>query len=150
MKIPKLKKESWKEYAFVSVLTLIVLVLLLAVTDASATGRHDININIDNYHEHENDTTGCMCVSGGVSDSDLSKGLSLAMTAGAHEMDWGTTDWQASVTYALQVNEDDEGAYSAKLGKKWAEIPALFHVTFVPEQGQNYGDWVIVGGTVRF
>lgn len=137
---------------------------------ASANGNHDHggdtyidNSVTNNYHNDDGgagsngvdgqsvDTNGCLCVTGGVSDGDVSRGLSLAMTAGAHELDYSTQDWQLSVTYAMQVDEDEEGAYSAKLGKRWDRFgKALMHVTFVPEQGQDYGNWVVVGGTIRF
>lgn len=129
-------------------------ILLLIVTDVAAHGKHTHDIDIDNSttnnYYNDSDTNGCMCLSNGLSDGDISRALSLAMTAGAHELDWSTTDWQGSITYALQVDDEDEGAYSAKLGKKWKSVPALFHLTFVPEQGQDYGNWVIVGGTFRF
>jgi hypothetical protein len=95
--------------------------------------------------------TGCLCVSGGLSRSDVSRSLSLAMTAGAHELDYSTQDWQLSITYAQQIDEDEEGAYSVKLGKRWDRFAkTLMHATFIPEQGKDYGNWVIVGGTFRF
>lgn len=139
---------------FVGVIILITaLIGYEAFAHGSHNHTHDIDIDssttINNYYENS-DTDGCMCLSNGLSDGDMSKALSLAMTAGAHEMDWSTTDWQGSITYALQVDEDDEGAYSAKLGKKWKSVPALFHLTYVPEQGQDFGNWLIVGGTFRF
>ena len=133
----------------VAVMLALLMLGIFVFSHAEAHWYHEHHTH-DDAIENDNDTTGCMCVSGGVSDSDLSRGLSLAMTAGAHELDWGTTDWQASITYAMQVDEDEEGAYSGKIGKKWKEIPALFHVTFVPEQGQDYGNWVIMGGTIRW
>ena len=145
-----MKKE--KQIAAVIVLILVAIaVLVMVFSPAEAHYWHD-----DHNHEHthdvdDTDTDGCLCVTGGVSDSDLSRALSLAMTAGAHEMDYSTQDWQLSVTYAQQINEDEEGAYSAKIGKRWDKLgKALMHVTYVPEQGQDYGDWVIVGGTIRF
>ena len=136
-------------------------VIAIAINAAFASGP-DVNIDnsvTNNYYGDEGevggnsvDTNGACCsVTSGLSNGDLSRGLSLAMTAGAHELDYSTQDWQLSVTYALQVDEDEEGAYSMKLGKRWDELgEALMHVTFVPEQGQDFGNWVIVGGTVRF
>lgn len=151
------------------IVALCVLILISgAVMEmASANGNHDHggdthidNSVTNNYYNDDGgggtnnvdtDGVGCLCVSGGVSDGDVSRGLSLAMTAGAHELDYSTQDWQLSVTYAMQVDEDEEGAYSAKLGKRWDRFgKALMHVTFVPEQGQDYGNWVVVGGTIRF
>ena len=141
---------------------LVILVILdWAIINAAYASSPDVNIDnsvTNNYYGDENGgagtnsvDTGCLCVSGGLSNGDLSRGLSLAMTAGAHELDYSTQDWQLSVTYALQVDEDEEGAYSMKLGKRWDKLgEALMHVTFVPEQGQDFGNWVIVGGTIRF
>lgn len=145
----------------IAISLVIWLVIALAINAAFAHGHdhddHDINIDIDVNHNdggetNSVDTNGsCMCVSGGMSKGDMSRGLSLAMTAGAHELDYSTQDWQLSVTYAMQVDEDEEGAYSAKLGKRWDKLgEALMHVTFVPEQGQDFGNWVVVGGTIRF
>jgi len=133
---------------------IILITCLIAWEAVFAHGGHSHDIDIDNsttnnYYSNS-DTDGCMCLSNGLSEGDMSRALSLAMTAGAHELDWSTTDWQGSITYALQVDDEEEGAYSAKLGKKWKSVPALFHVTFVPEQGQDFGNWLIVGGTFRF
>jgi hypothetical protein len=151
----------------IAVLCVLILISGALMETASASGNHDhgdINITI-NHNDDDGggsagtngvdgqsvDTNGCLCATGGVSDSDLSRGLSLAMTAGAHELDYSTQDWQLSVTYAMQVDEDEEGAYSAKIGKRWDRFgKALMHVTFVPEQGQDYGNWVVMGGTIRF
>jgi hypothetical protein len=143
MKLPK----HWKEYALAAGVVVVGLILLVVATNASASRwGHDHDDN-----GVDNDTDGCLCVSGGLSDGDLSRGLSLAMASGGHELDFSTQDWQLSATYALQVNEDEEGAGSFKLGKRWDRFAdVLMHVTYTPEQGQDYGDWVIVGGTVRF
>lgn len=136
--------------------TIGVVLLGLILLNTAFASQPDINIDnsvTNNYYGDEGDvdTNGCLCVTNGMSQSDVSKGLSLAMTAGAHELDFSTQDWQLSVTYALQVDEDEEGAYSAKLGKRWDKFGnALMHVTYVPEQGQDFGNWVIVGGTIRF
>ena len=122
----------------------------------------DINIDIDidnggsdggsgGTNNVDTNGVGCLCVSGGVTNGDVSRGLSLAMSAGGHELDYSTQDWQFSAVYARQVDEDEEGAYSFKLGKRWDKLgKALMHVTYVPEQGQDWGNWVVVGGTVRF
>ncbi|MGI9571132.1 MAG: hypothetical protein ACR2PH_15670 [Desulfobulbia bacterium] len=139
-------KQENKTRVIAAAVVIVGLILLALATSADAHKWHD-----DHAHTNDNDTSGCMCVSGGVSDSDLSKGLSLAMASGGHELDFSTQDWQLSVTYALQVNEDDEGAGSFKVGKRWDKFAdVLMHVTYTPEQGQDYGDWVIVGGTIRF
>jgi len=137
---------------------LLVLLSGFLMEIAQAHGGHDhgggaIDNSVTNNYDNQGvDTNGACCsVSGGMSDGDVSRALSLAMTAGAHELDYSTQDWQLSVTYALQVDSDEEGAYSAKLGKRWDELgKALMHVTFVPEQGQDFGNWVVVGGTIRF
>ena len=139
---------------FVGMLVLITALILVFDSDVFAHGGHSHDIDIDNsttnnYYSNA-DTDGCMCINNGLSDEDLSKGLSLAMTAGAHELDWSTTDWQGSITYALQVDEDEEGAYSGKIGKRFKQVPVMFHLTYVPEQGQDYGNWVVFGGTFRF
>lgn len=141
---------------FACVLGLICWIIIIAAFKvAFAHGSHDHGLDIDNsvtnnYYGNEGGGDACLCVSNGLSDGDMSRALSIAMTAGAHELDWSTTDFQLGVNYALQVDSDEEGAYSVKLGKKWKQLPALFHVTYVPEQGQDFGNWVIFGGTVRF
>ena len=152
-----------KTYIVTTIVVIAGLLLLALAMNAQASKfNHDVTFNpeitVNHYDEPDADNdadnnvdSDCLCVSRGLSNSDLSRSLSLAMTAGAHEMDYSTQDWQLSVTYAQQVNEDEEGAYSAKIGKRWDKLgKALLHVTYVPEQGQDYGDWVVVGGTIRF
>ena len=149
MKLPRYNPEHIPWYILASALLIVLLVWPWAANAHYWHGDHEHGDTVININDE--DTDGCMCVTGGVSDSDLSRGLSLAMSAGAHELDFSTQDWQLSMTYALQVNEDDEGAGSVKLGKRWDRFAnVLMHVTYVPEQGQDYGDWVIVGGTFRF
>ena len=139
-----------KDYVVTGGIVIVGLILLAAALDVSAH-KWDHAHTHDDYRDTNNDTNGCMCVSGGLSDGDLARGLSLAMAAGGHELDFSTQDWQLSATYALQVNEDEEGAGSFKLGKRWDRFAdVLMHVTYTPEQGQDYGDWVVVGGTIRF
>jgi len=129
----------------------LIAVLVFIFTPAQATNTHDITIN--NYIDHptETDTDGCLCVTGGISDSDLAKGMAMAMSGGGHELDYSTTDNQLSVSYARQLDEDEEGAYSIKYGRRWDKLgKALFHVTAVPEQGNDLGNWVMVGATIRW
>ena len=148
MKLPKLDPRRWKEYALVAFIVLLGLILLLAATDASAH-KWDHSHTHDDYVD--NDTNGCMCVTGGVSDSDLSKGMAMAMSSGGHELDYSTSLNQFSAVYTQQVDDDEEGAYSFKYGRRWDQLgKALLHVTWVPEQGNDLGNWVSVGGTIRW
>ena len=146
-----------KQKRIAAVVVLLVLLGLLAYcTKAEATGNHGHDITVNNYidHDHDNneqDTNGCMCVTGGVSDSDLSKGMAMAMSSGGHELDYVTTDNQFSFVYTQQVDDDEEGAYSFKYGRRWDQLgKALLHVTWVPEQGNDLGNWVSVGTTIRW
>lgn len=141
------------------VVILVVLVLLAWTLYhvAGAHGGHSHDIDVDNsttnnYYGDEGGTD-CLCVTGGLSENDVGKALSMAFASGAHELDFSTTKHQLSLTYAIPLEESvDEGAYSIKYGKKFEFLPeALMHVTFNPEQGNNIlGDVVILGGTIRF
>lgn len=57
-----------------------------------------------------------------VSDTEMAAGFAMAFASGAHELDFSTQDWQLSVTYAMQIDEEEEDAYSIKLGKRWDNL----------------------------
>lgn len=120
-------------------LSLIVAALVLLV---SAVQAHDINItnNIDT-HSHDSMLTS------GVDDDELAALLTVAASAGGHQFDFSTTDWQGSITGAWY---DDEDAVSFGVAKRFSEdfLPnVLLHGNYT----QNGSDdlWVI-GGTFRF
>jgi hypothetical protein len=143
---------------FIVALAIIAALLLagLYFGAAQAHGWHDHDLDIDNsttnnYYGNEGGND-CLCISNGLSDHDYVSGLSMAMASGAHELDFSTTMHQLSLTYAMPLDETDEGAYSIKYGKKFEFLPeALMHLTFNPEQGNELlGDVLIIGGTIRF
>jgi hypothetical protein len=140
--------------------TLIGVFLMLAFMDSvSAHHRNDITINnypdedhehdyapLDHEHDYNND---CLCVTNGLSDRAFANALTQSYASGAHELDYSTTDYQLSITYALQIDGEEEDAYSFKVGKRWESTPALFHVTINPEV-ENLGNTLVFGGTIRF
>ena len=118
--------------------------VLVALFFATAALAHHINnevtVNVDT-HTHDNMLTS------GMNDNDLAALLTVAASAGGHQFDFSTTDWQGSITGAWY---DDEDAVSFGVAKRFSEdfLPnVLLHGNYT----QNGSDdlWVI-GGTFRF
>lgn len=80
----------------------------------------------------------------GISDSDLSQGLSMAAAVGGHQFDFATYEWQGSVVGAWY---DDTDSVSFGLGKRWEKVDALFHVNYT-QNGSK--DLFVTGATWRF
>lgn len=135
------------------------IVVAVSINAAFAHGHdhddHDINIDIDVNHNdgggtNSVDTSGCLCVTNGVSDKDLGAALAMGSAAGSHQFDFSTQDNQMSITYAIQIDAEEEQAYSIAYARRWDRLgQALFHISYTPEQSSN-GDIVVFGGTIRF
>lgn len=116
---------------------------LFAIMPAEAHHTIIIENNIDT-HTHTLDE---VTLTDGLSDSEVAALLTVAASAGAHQFDFSTTDWQGSITGAWY---DDEDAVSFGVAKRFSEdfLPnVLLHGNYT----QNGSDdlWVI-GGTFRF
>lgn len=83
----------------------------------------------------------------GVSEADLASALSIAASAGGHQFDYSTTDWQGSIVGAWY---EDENAVSFGVAKKFKQdfLPnVLLHGNYT-QDGSN--DLWVIGGTFRF
>ena len=122
------------------IVVMVVAAAFLLATQAQAGCYKHCTTN--NYY-----TTTEMTITDGASDADLAAALTVAASAGGHQFDFSTTDWQGSVVGAWY---DDEDAVSFGVGKKFAEkiLPnALLHATYT----QNGSEQLFtVGGTFRF
>lgn len=132
---------------------LVGILLCLGTIVAIASGGECINNSCNTTNNFYGDEGGTTMLTRGMSDGDFAQALTQAYASGAHELDWSTTDIQISVTYALQIDGEEEDAYSFKVGKKELfgkkVLPqGMFHVTLNPEV-QDLGNTVIFGGTFR-
>lgn len=83
-------------------------------------------------------------ITSGLSDNDLAEGLSMAASAGGHQFDFATFDWQGSIVGAWY---DDTDAVSFGLAKRWEKADALFHANYTQNGSENL---LVVGSTWRF
>ena len=130
-------------------LALIVgLVMLFLAFDSEA---HHITINNDNsvtnnYYGYDQNGEP-MTITEGMSSSEVAELLTVAATAGSHQFDFSTTDWQGSVVGAWY---DEEDAVSFGVAKRFKEsfLPnVLLHGSYTQNGSE---DLVVIGGTFRF
>lgn len=152
MKFPngKMAKGKGKKTVFrLFILMLALITLLILADELRASGdRQNCYHCTFNYGDGEQ-----LTITNGMDESALAGALTQAYASGAHELDWSTTDLQLSFTYAIQIDGQEEDAYSFKAGQKELFgknfLPsAMFHVTLNPEV-EDLGNTIIFGGTVR-
>lgn len=122
------------------IIVMVVAAAFLLATQAQASCyRHCVT---NNYYETNN-----MTITNGVSDSELEAALTVTASAGGHQFDFSTTDWQGSIVGAWY---EDESAVSFGVGKRFKEdfLPnTLLHMNYTQNGSEDL--WV-VGGTFRF
>jgi opacity protein-like surface antigen len=117
---------------------------LILMSPAQASGCYKCVTN--EYHTTEV-TRKVTTVTEGISNSDLASGLTMTASAGAHQFDFSTTDWQGSITGAWY---DDHDAVSFGIGKRFSEdfLPnVLLHGNYTQNGDEQL---FVIGGTFRF
>jgi hypothetical protein len=130
------------------------LFMLMLYWDAAQASHYgDVDIDIDNsttnnYYDQE--AAGPTSITAGMSDKDLAAGLAMSMAAGSHQFDFSTQDNQLSVTYVIQIEDEEQRGYSIAYARRWDRLgQALLTVSYTPSQ-DDIGDYVVFGGTIRF
>lgn len=148
-------KQSTKRLIGVSaVLVFLIMLSLIFSSDAKA---HDITIN--NYYVVETPEPAPqpapppsnLTITEEMDEEAMSRALSVAIPAGAHQFDYTTTRYQMSLTGAWQFGGEDDSGYSVGMGKRFGQdsfLPnALFHGSYTPD-GDD--DWLQLGVTIVF
>lgn len=117
--------------------------ILLFLPLAAGASRGDTYIT-NNYYPTE--TT----IISGMSDTDINALITGTLAGGSHQFDFSTTNWQLSLTGAVNMSDwDEDSNFSFAVGKRFgkdSKIPnALWHVSYTPIEDDDY---VVFGGTI--
>lgn len=137
-------KPVYKEILW-SVVMLLGLLVIFSMMPAEASDRcYKCTINYITEVTEVTEVTD-MTITGGLTDEDAAKLLTTAATAGGHQFDFSTQDWQGSIVGAWY---DDENAVSFGAARRFDKLgKALFHGSYTQNGSESL--WVF-GGTFRF
>ncbi len=133
----------------VAALVAIGFIFLIASAEAHWKHEHDITVENEVFIETVEVTEVTNVRSQIISPTteNYVKAIAGAMASGAHQFDYSTTDYQASIIGTWQVGGGHEDGFSIGIGKRFSDMDVLFHGSYTPIGSD---DWVTFGGTFRF
>ncbi|MDX1341258.1 MAG: hypothetical protein R3227_02865 [Reinekea sp.] len=122
-----------------------LLLVIPALAYAGGKHHHDHEVTIVEVTEVTEVTEVIQVTNLSPVTQDFLKATATSIAAGSHQFDYSTSDWQVSVTSALQVEDNGENGFSFGVAKRLTDN-GLFHFSYTPDGSD---DWIQFGGTFR-